>query len=78
MAALYTIVGESLRGAISAELIADWARPAPFLVAPAAQFLTRILGKPVRFEVAVPMTVSAKESDAAYGIAFRFVIEPNE
>lgn len=78
MAALYTMIGESVRGAIGAELIADWARTAPFLVAPEAQFLTRVFGKPVRFEVALPTTIGAKGNDATYGIAFRLVLEPNE
>jgi hypothetical protein len=76
-AALYTIVGATTRGAIGAELLADWSRAAPFVLAPEVQFLTRIGGKPVRFEVAVPFTLGAKEN-SAYGLAFRFVLEPNE
>lgn len=77
-AALYTMIGEHVRGALGAELVADWARSSPFLAAPEGQFLVRVFGKPVRFEVAVPITVGAKGNDASYGVAFRFVIEPNE
>ena len=77
-AALYTIIGGATRGAFGAELWADWARQAPFVVAPQAQYLMRVFGKPMRFEVAVPITVGAKGDDASYGLAFRVVLEPDE
>lgn len=78
VAALYTILGETTRGALGTELWADWARRAPFVVAPQAEYLMRVFGKPVRFEVAVPITVGAKGDDASYGLAFRLVLEPDE
>jgi len=77
-AALYSVVGTSARGAFGAELLADWSRESPFVVAPEAQLVVHALGFPVRLEVAVPVTVGAKGNDAAYGLAFRFVLEPNE
>jgi hypothetical protein len=76
-AALYTIIGATSRGAIGAEFLADWSRVAPFVVAPEVQFLMRVAGKPVRFELAVPFTLAAKDA-SVYGLAFRFVLEPNE
>lgn len=76
-AALYTVVGTSSRGALGAEILADWSRAAPYVLAPEVEFLTRVAGAPVRFELAVPLTLDAKES-SAYGLAFRFVLEPDE
>jgi len=77
-AALYTILGASARGAFGAELLADWSRASPFVVAPEGQFLLRVFGHPVRFGLAVPVTIRAKGGDGAYGLAFRFVLEPDE
>ena len=77
-AVLYTILGETTRGAFGTELLADWGRKAPFVVAPQVQYLARVFGKPMRFEVAVPITVGARGADASYGVAFRFVLEPDE
>ncbi len=77
-AALYSIIGTSMRGAFGGEAIADWSRSFPFVIAPEAQILLHMLGRPVRLELAVPFTVGAKEGDWSYGLAFRFVLEPNE
>jgi hypothetical protein len=76
-AVLYSMVGESARGAFGAEVLADWSRASPFVLAPEAQILTRGLDRPMRFELAVPFTIGAKE-EASYGVAVRIVLEPDE
>ena len=59
-------------------MIADWGRHAPFVLGPQVQYVARVAGKPMRFEMAVPFTVGAKGGEASYGLMFRFVIEPDE
>jgi hypothetical protein len=63
---------------LGAELVADWARPSPFMLMPEALFLTPILGKPVRFGFGVPFTLGAKGDEGAWGFAFRIVAEPGD
>ena len=58
--------------------MADWSRTSPFVLAPEAQAVARVLGHPVRFEVAIPFTLGARAADEAYGIALRFILEPTE
>jgi hypothetical protein len=77
-AALFTLVGASVRAAVGAEALADWSRGSPFAVAPEAQVVARPLGYPLRLEIAVPFTVGARGGDGAWGVAFRFVLEPDE
>jgi hypothetical protein len=77
-AALYSIIGTEVRAALGAEFIADWSNPSPFVAAPEAQILAPVLGRPVRFEIAVPLTVGASEADRGYGISVRIVLEPED
>lgn len=77
-AALWSITGSPSRLALGIELMADWSRQSPFVAAPELQLLLRVLGHPVRLEVAAPVTLGAKNDQGAYGLAFRFVVEPNE
>ena len=64
--------------AVGVEVITDWARRYPVLLAPEVQFVTQALGRPVRLQVAFPVTLGAKGQDATYGISLRFVLEPDE
>jgi hypothetical protein len=77
-AVLYSIIGATTRGAIGAEVLADWSRAAPFVLAPEAQLLARVFGHPIRFGAAVPFTLRARGNEGAYGVALKFIFEPDE
>lgn len=77
-AALLLPFAGSAKAAVGVEALADWARRYPLLLAPQAQLLTHAAGRPVRLQVAFPVTAGAKGADATYGISFRFVLEPDE
>ncbi len=77
-AALARLVGPPIRAYVGVEVIADWARQSPLLAVPQALLLFRAFGAPIRVGVGVPVTLGARVEDAAFGIAFRLVLEPDE
>lgn len=77
----YSVLFECFEGPVrlyvGAEGIEDWARASPIVVVPEVMLITRVLGQPLRIGVGVPDTVEARGS-GQIGVAFRFVVEPDE
>lgn len=76
-ALLLECIGAPVRFYLGAELVEDWARPAPFTFVPEVLLLSRILGQPIRAGIGMPATLGARER-GEIGVAFRFVFEPEE
>jgi len=69
---------EAMRFYVGGELLADWARRAPFVAIPELLLLTRVFEKPIRFGLGLPATLGARDEERALGLAFRLVLEPEE
>ena len=73
-ALLLPFSGEGRFGFFGLEIRADWARPAPLLLAPDVVALVTPLGLPFSLSLALPFQVGAGATDVSYGVFMRLML----
>lgn len=73
-ALLLPFSGDGRFGFFGLEIRADWARPAPLLIAPDLVALLTPLGLPFSLSLALPVEVGAASTDVSYGVFMRLML----
>jgi hypothetical protein len=73
-ALLLPFSGDGRFGFFGLEIRADWARPAPVILAPDVVALTTPLGLPFSLSLALPVNVGAGATDVSYGVFLRLML----
>jgi hypothetical protein len=74
VAVLTGITEEERYGFLAIEVRADWARTAPFVLAPEVVAETTPIGLPLRLGIAFPFGIAAEATQPAFGIFVRLAI----
>ena len=73
-AVLLPFSGDGRVGFFGLEVRADWARPAPLILAPDVVALVTPLGLPFSLTLALPFEVGAAATEVSYGVFMRLML----